>query len=200
MGVVSTDLAGGWVSVFRFRFSAGPIHPFSKCSAVNSSRLRPRTRSRPQSPHEHGASYPTPTRAASTRKKGHVWTAGQIPHFMGSSVSAESVFAEGSFFSGGGARTEGQLPPFRVARRFTPRRCLISRASYPLPRGRQYRPRGRLIQFPVQFQWGQSTPSIHGAQNAQERRTLKRTRTQNQNRIVISARYMGQLLQFRSSR
>ena len=120
VGVVSTDLAGGWVSVFRFRFSAGPIHPFSKCSAVNSSRLRPRTRSRPQSPHEHGASYPTPTRAASTRKKGHVWTAGQIPHFMGSSVSAESVFAEGSFFSGGGARTEGQLPPFRVARRFTP--------------------------------------------------------------------------------
>ena len=114
--------------------------------------------------------------------------------------SVPRVFADGSFVSGGGARTEGQLPRFRVARRFTPRRCLISRASYPLPRGRQYRPRGRLIQFPVQFQWGQSTPSIHGAQNAQERRTLKRTRTQNQNRIVISARYMGQLLQFRSSR
>ena len=44
------------------------------------------------------------------------------------------VFAEGSFISGGGARTEGQLPPFKVARRFTPRRCLSSRASYPLPR------------------------------------------------------------------
>ena len=48
--------------------------------------------------------------------------------------SVPRVFAQGSFISGGGARTEGQLPPFRVARRFTPRRCLSSRASYPLPR------------------------------------------------------------------
>ena len=92
------------------------------------------------------------------------------------------VFAEGSFISGGGARTEGQLPPFRVARRFTPRRCLSSRASYPLPRASSDRPHGRLIQFPVQVRWGQSTPSVHGAQNAQERRTLKRaerSRAQN---------------------
>ena len=47
--------------------------------------------------------------------------------------SVPRVFVEGSFISGGGARTEGR-PPFRVARRFTPRRCLSSRASYPLPR------------------------------------------------------------------
>ena len=48
--------------------------------------------------------------------------------------SVPRVFAEGSFISGGGARTECQLPPFTVARRFTSRRCLSLRASYPLPR------------------------------------------------------------------
>ena len=77
--------------------------------------------------------------------------------------------------------------PFRVARRLTPRRCSSSGASHSRVR-RQYRLHGKLIQFPVQFQWDQSTPSVHGAQNAQERRTLERTRTQNQNRIIISAR------------
>ena len=54
-GVASTDLAGGSFS-FRFRLSAGPVHPFSTCSAVSSRRLRPRTKFRPQFPHEHGAS------------------------------------------------------------------------------------------------------------------------------------------------
>ena len=120
-GVVSTDLAGG---SFPVPVSARPIHPFSTCSAVSSRRLRPRTRFRPQFPHEHGASYPTPTRAASTQKRDMFGQRARSPTSW-AIRSVPRVFAEG--------------------------------------------------------------PSLRHT----ERRTLTRTRTQNHNRTIISARVHG---------
>ena len=80
--------------------------------------------------------------------------------------SVPRVFAEGSFISGGGARTEGQLPPFRVARRVTPRRCLSSRARYPLSRASSVPTSREARSGPGAVLVGQSTPSVHEAQNA----------------------------------
>ena len=91
--------------------------------------------------------------------------------------SVPRVFAEGSFISGGGARTEGQLPPFRVARRFTLRRCLSSRAIYPLPLASSV-PTSREAHSIFRFSFGGASPLFRYT----ERRTLKsadRSRAQN---------------------
>ena len=57
----------------------------------------------------------------------------------------------------------GQLHPFRFERRFTPCLCLSLRTSYPLPRfSTDFA--GGSFHFSVQFEWRQSTPSVHAAQ------------------------------------
>ena len=107
------------------------------------------------------------------------------------------VFAEISLKSGGGARTEGQFPPFRVRRSLTLHRCLCSRASYPLPRpssvpsSREAHSVSGAVSVGSVHHFGTRSAERPRAQNAQERRTPKRTRTQNQNRISIFARMHG---------
>ena len=107
------------------------------------------------------------------------------------------VFAEISLKSGGGARTEGQFPPFRVRRSLTLHRCLCSRASYPLPRpssvpsSREAHSVSGAVSVGSVHPFGTRSAERPRVQNAQERRTPKRTRTQNQNRISIFARMHG---------
>ena len=79
------------------------------------------------------------------------------------SVSAESVCGRFTHFSEAGR--EQRATPFRSERRFTPRLCLSSRTSYPLPRVSSDFAGGSRS-FPVQFSVGTVHPSVYTAQKA----------------------------------
>ena len=68
------------------------------------------------------------------------------------------------FILGGRGRTEGQLPPSELRDSSPPAAVLSSRASYLLRRASSVlTSREAQFSFPMQYQWGQSTPSVHEA-------------------------------------
>ena len=91
------------------------------------------------------------------------------------------VFAEGSTKSVRQCVNRGPVTPFRSERRFTPGRCLSSRASYPLPRSVATLREAHAV-FGCSFQW--NSPPL---QYTQRRKAHSVSSTDSEGSVVSVA-------------